>query len=130
MDRPPDEEAPELLTVAEAAEILRCHKNTVYSQVRQYLVTDGATGIEAIKVGGQIRVLRRPLEKKLQIKIARIPPPTTPQARRAGQSQAQDSTSGRGDSEPSHAALAGSERASKAPIGYLGSLVAQWRLRR
>ena len=125
-----EDEVPELLTVAEAAEIMRCHKNTVYSKIRQHFATDGAEGIEARRLGGRLYVLRRGLEKKLGIKILHIPSHQKPEGRGGKKRRIEDSGPGRGDDGLSHAARTRSDQARRAPIGHLGRIVAQWRLRR
>jgi excisionase family DNA binding protein len=56
-------EIPDLLTVSEAARILRISRTTAYRLVRLYLATGGREGIPAVRVGGQLRVPRVELEK-------------------------------------------------------------------
>lgn len=54
---------PDLLTVEEAAVVLRIGRTVAYRLARRYLDTDGADGIPAIQVGRQHRVPRRLLEE-------------------------------------------------------------------
>lgn len=126
----PEDGVPELLTVAETAEIMRCHTNTVYSRIRQHSATDGADGIEARRLGGRIYVPRRGLEKQLGIEIQRIPSRQKPEGRNGKRPRVEDSGPGRDDDEPSYAAQPRPDQVRKAPVGYLGRVIAQWRLRR
>ena len=125
-----EDEVPELLTVAEAAEIMRCHKNTVYAQARQHFATGGAEGIVATKVGGRVYVLRRALEDRLGIKIPRIPPRNAPKGLDTGNPKPQRSTPASVDNSPPQAASPRSEQPKKAPVGYFEGFVARWRIRR
>lgn len=56
-------EIPDLLTVTEAARVLRISRTTAYRLVRLYFATGGREGIPAVWVGGQLRVPRVELEK-------------------------------------------------------------------
>ena len=56
-------EIPDLLTVTEAARVLRISRTTAYRLVRLYFATGGREGIPAVRVGGQLRVPRAELEK-------------------------------------------------------------------
>ena len=125
-----DDEVPELLTVAEAAVILRCHRNTVYAQIRRYFATDGAEGIPAIRMGARVYVLRQELEKRLGIKILRVPPRNASRDRGREMPRITDAAPTRRDVGPSHATQPRSGQAKKAPVGYVDRFVAQWRLRR
>lgn len=68
--RPVDElsesSPPDLLTVAEATQILRLGRTTLYQQTSLFIATDGAQGdIPAKKFGRQTRILRAQLEEVL-----------------------------------------------------------------
>jgi excisionase family DNA binding protein len=56
--RPPD-----FLRVEEAAAVLRIGRTSAYELARQFLVTDGATGLPVVRVGRQLRVPRAQLER-------------------------------------------------------------------
>jgi excisionase family DNA binding protein len=75
-------EIPDLLTVTEAARVLRVGRTTAYRLVREYLATAGRDGIPVIKVGGQLRVPRALLEKLiggvLQLPVAVQPAAVAP----------------------------------------------------
>ena len=125
-----DDEVPELLTVRQTALIMGCHRNTVYSQVRQFLATDGATGIPGVKVGGRVYVIRRALEEMLHIKIPCLPEPAQSKPPVAETPRTMPLAPSSGHYPLAHVARPGSKRASTASVGYLGRVVAQWRLRR
>lgn len=57
---PPTElsEPPEVLTVEEAAAVLRISRNSAYTLARQWLATDGAEGLPVVKLGRTLRVPR------------------------------------------------------------------------
>jgi hypothetical protein len=57
---PPGElsEPPEVLTVEEAAAVLRISRNSAYTLARQWLATDGAQGLPVVKLGRTLRVPR------------------------------------------------------------------------
>lgn len=48
--------APDMLTIEEAARVLRIGRSAAYKLAREYLDTDGASGIPAVRIGGQRRV--------------------------------------------------------------------------
>ena len=56
---------PDCLTVEEAAAILRISRTSAYARVNEYLDSDGALGIPAIRIARQIRVPRVALEDRL-----------------------------------------------------------------
>ena len=129
-DEDPEDGVPELLTVAETAEIMRCHKNTVYAQVRLYFATGGKEGIAATKIGGRIHVIRRQLEEKLQFKIRNVPRPKKSNTPGNGEPHLEDPTTTPARETASGVEQSRSLRAGRAPVGYLGRFVAQWRIRR
>lgn len=49
---------PEVLTVDEAAAILRISRNSAYTLARRWLATDGAEGLPVVKLGRTLRVPR------------------------------------------------------------------------
>jgi hypothetical protein len=69
---------PDLLTVMEAAGVLRVGRTTAYDQVGKYLATDGADGMPCIRVGGQLRVPRVLFEEWLGFRITVWPPLDAP----------------------------------------------------
>ena len=75
---------PDLLTVEEAALILRISRTTAYKEVRRYRATDGREGIPVILVGGLLRVPRVRLEKMIGGPVHLPPPKPRPQDPRRG----------------------------------------------
>ncbi len=69
---------PDLLTVMEAAGVLRVGRTTAYDQVGKYFDTDGADGMPCIRVGGQLRVPRVLFEEWLGFQITVWPPLEAP----------------------------------------------------
>jgi hypothetical protein len=69
---------PDLLTVMEAAGVLRVGRTTAYDQVAKYFVTNGADGMPCIRVGGQLRVPRVLFEERLGFQITVWPPLEAP----------------------------------------------------
>jgi hypothetical protein len=69
---------PDLLTVMEAAGVLRVGRTTAYEQVGKYFATDGADGMPCIRVGGQLRVPRVLFEEWLGFRITVWPPLEAP----------------------------------------------------
>lgn len=49
---------PEVLTVEEAAALLRISRNSAYALARRWLATDGAEGLPVVKLGRTLRVPR------------------------------------------------------------------------
>jgi hypothetical protein len=54
---------PDLLTVPEAAAVLRIGRTASYELARRDLATGGGEGLEVVRVGGQLRVPRAALER-------------------------------------------------------------------
>ena len=54
--------APDMLTIEEAARVLRIGRSAAYQLAREYLATDGSSGIPVMRIGGQLRVPRHMLE--------------------------------------------------------------------
>jgi excisionase family DNA binding protein len=51
-----------MLTIEEAARVMRIGRSAAYQLARQYLTTEGTSGIPAMRIGGQLRVPRHLLE--------------------------------------------------------------------
>ena len=47
---------PDVLTVAEAAQVLRIGRSAAYDSARTYLATGGAEGLPVFRIGRQLRV--------------------------------------------------------------------------
>jgi excisionase family DNA binding protein len=64
---PPCEESlmsvPDLLTVAEAAVVLRIGRTTAYELIRRDFASGGGEGLAVVRIGGQFRVPRSALER-------------------------------------------------------------------
>jgi excisionase family DNA binding protein len=56
---------PEVLTVEEAARLLRISRNAAYAAVRQWRATGGRQGLPCIEIGRTIRVPRARLDALL-----------------------------------------------------------------
>ncbi len=59
------EAAPDVLTVDEAARILRIGRNSAYALARQWLATNGREGLPAVRLGRNVRIPRPALERLL-----------------------------------------------------------------
>ncbi len=105
-------------------------RNTAYKEAQRFRATDGKEGLEFVYAAGQMRVPRRRLEKKLKITIDHIPPPKMRKAQYAPKSLTEASAAASADDDVPDAADTVAERANKSPVGYLGRVVAQWRLKR
>ena len=55
----------EVLTIDEAAAILRISRNAAYAAAREWRATGGKTGIQCIEIGRTLRVPRAELERLL-----------------------------------------------------------------
>ena len=55
----------EVLTIDEAAAILRISRNAAYAAARQWRATGGKTGIPCIEIGRSLRVPRADLDRLL-----------------------------------------------------------------
>ena len=70
---------PDVLTVEEAARVLRISRTTAYAMALEWRVTGGKSGLKVIEIGGQLRVPRAWLEELLGAPIENIPdPPSDP----------------------------------------------------
>lgn len=56
---------PEVLTIDEAARVLRIGRNNAYSLAREWLATGGAKGLPVVKLGRSLRVPRAALQRML-----------------------------------------------------------------
>ena len=68
LDHDPTDE-PEVLTVEEAAAILRIGRSCAYALARQYRATGGREGLPVIKLGRHLRVPRNGLARLLDGEI-------------------------------------------------------------
>jgi excisionase family DNA binding protein len=68
---------PDLLTVMEAAAVARISRTTAYELAHQFVETDGAAGMPACRVGGQIRIPRDRFATWIGTPITAWPPVTT-----------------------------------------------------
>src|SRR3954447_6456127 len=57
------DDLPVLLTVEEAASVLRISRGLAYEQARRWLASDGTAGLPVIRIGRVLRVPRAQLEK-------------------------------------------------------------------
>ena len=64
---------PDLLTVTEAARVLRIGRTAAYGLAAEFRATDGKTGLPVVKVGAQLRVPRVRLEQMLGAPIQSVP---------------------------------------------------------
>lgn len=59
-------DAAEVLTVDEAAAVLRISRNAAYTLTRQWRATGGRTGLPCIKIGRSVRVPRADLDRLIR----------------------------------------------------------------
>jgi len=71
------DEWPDLLTVEEAADVLRIGRTKAYDLAKEWRATDGASGLPVIDLGNVLRVSRHALE---DIVGGPLRPPTKPGA--------------------------------------------------
>ena len=64
---------PDLLTVEEAAVLLRIGRNKAYSLARQWRATNGRCGLPVVEFGHSLRVPRHALEEMLGVKFTAWP---------------------------------------------------------
>jgi excisionase family DNA binding protein len=67
--RPSLEELPEVLTVEEAAAVLRISRGAGYALARQYLARDGREGLPVVRLGRSLRVPRAKLLALLEADV-------------------------------------------------------------
>ena len=70
---PPTEGLPDFLTVVEAARLLRIGRTSAYLLAQQWLYSDGCEGLPVVRVGRQLRVPRRALERLAGGGLAAVP---------------------------------------------------------
>jgi len=64
---------PDLLTIEEAARVLRIGRTKAYAMSQEWRVTNGASGIKVCEVGGQLRVPKAWLEDQVDAPLLCIP---------------------------------------------------------
>jgi hypothetical protein len=67
-------ETPDLLTVEEAARIMRYSRTTAYKEARLYIASGGRAGLPVMRVAGLLRVSRVRLEEMIGGPV-HLPPP-------------------------------------------------------
>jgi excisionase family DNA binding protein len=60
-------EEPVVLTVEEAARLLRIGRSAAYEQARRFIATGGAEGLPAVRLGRRLRVPRQALSRMLAL---------------------------------------------------------------
>lgn len=60
-----DHDLPDVLTIDEAADVLRISRNTAYTLARVWRETDGQKGLPVIELGRSLRVPRAALARLL-----------------------------------------------------------------
>jgi hypothetical protein len=78
------EQPPDLLTIEEAARVLRIGRTKAYAMSQEWRVTNGESGIKVCELGGQLRVPRAWLEEQLGAPVL-VVPSVPDRARRNGQ---------------------------------------------
>lgn len=63
----PEGDLPEVLTVEEAAAILRISRNSAYILARRWRDTEGREGLPVIELGRNLRVTRAGLNRLLEV---------------------------------------------------------------
>ncbi len=69
------EQPPDLLTIEEAARVLRIGRTKAYAMSQEWRVTNGASGIKVCELGGQLRVPKAWLEEQLGAPVLFVPSP-------------------------------------------------------
>jgi hypothetical protein len=77
---PPTGGLPDFLTVVEAARLLRIGRTSAYLLAQQWLYSNGREGLPVVRVGRQLRVPRRALERLAGGGLTPVsaPPPESP----------------------------------------------------
>jgi hypothetical protein len=70
---PPTAGLPDFLTVVEAARLLRIGRTSAYLLAQQWLYSDGREGLPVVRVGRQLRVPRRALERLAGGELTLVP---------------------------------------------------------
>lgn len=58
---------PAVMTIEEAARVLRIGRSAAYEQARRFISTGGAEGLPAVKLGRCLRVPRQALSRMLEL---------------------------------------------------------------
>ncbi len=66
-DRPTFDELPEVLTIEEAAKVLRIGRGAAYALARQWLDSGGRQGLPVVRLGRSLRVPRAGLLRLLDV---------------------------------------------------------------
>ena len=61
------DELPTVLTIEEAAAVLRIGRTSAYELARQWRATDGRVGLPVVRLGRQLRVPRTALVRLLEL---------------------------------------------------------------
>lgn len=69
------EQLPDLLTIDEAARVLRIGRTKAYAMSQEWRVTDGESGMKVCELGGQLRVPKAWLEAQLGAPVLFVPSP-------------------------------------------------------
>ena len=69
MTKAPDTHKPDVLTVEEAAKVLRIGRNNAYALARRWLATAGAEGLPVVRLGRCLRVPRAALDDLLDLDL-------------------------------------------------------------
>ena len=64
---------PDLMTVPEAARVMRIGRTRSYEMAREFVLSNGASGLPVVRVGRMLRVPRQQFEEWLGIEITEIP---------------------------------------------------------
>lgn len=67
------EQPPDLLTIEEAARVLRIGRTKAYAMSQEWRVTNGESGIKVCELGGQLRVPKAWLEEQLGAPVLFVP---------------------------------------------------------
>ncbi len=67
------EQPPDLLTIEEAARVLRIGRTKAYAMSQEWRVTNGKSGIKVCELGGQLRVPKAWLEEQLGAPVLVVP---------------------------------------------------------
>jgi hypothetical protein len=68
--RTPASRLPELLTVEEAARLIRVGRTKAYAMTREWRETDGRSGLPVVDFGNVLRVPRRALEELIGFELS------------------------------------------------------------
>jgi hypothetical protein len=79
------EQPPDLLTIEEAARVLRIGRTKAYAMSQEWRVTNGEAGIKVCELGGQLRVPKAWLEEQLGAPVLFVPSPRD-RSKRSGHS--------------------------------------------